>query len=61
VASEFRRRGVVAEVSGGVGEAVAEALRGARSTDLICATGSLFLVGEVIECVKRLRPEAYPH
>ena len=60
VASEFSRRGAVAEVSGGVGEAVAEALRGASSTDLICATGSLFLVGEVIECVKGLRPEAYP-
>jgi dihydrofolate synthase/folylpolyglutamate synthase len=60
VASEFSRRGAVAEVSSGVGEAVAEALRGASNTDLICATGSLFLVGEVIECVKGLRPEAYP-
>jgi len=60
VASEFSRRGAVAEVSGSVGEAVAEALRDASNTDLICATGSLFLVGEVIECVKGLRPETYP-
>jgi hypothetical protein len=32
----------------------------AGKQSLICATGSLFLVGEVIEHIKGLRPEIYP-
>jgi len=56
---EFARLGVKAEVAEDVASAVAEALRRAGRKDLICATGSLFLVAEVIEYVKDLHPESY--
>jgi dihydrofolate synthase/folylpolyglutamate synthase len=59
LASEFARLGREAEVVGNVAEAVAEARRKAGGKDLICATGSLFLVAEVIEYMKHLRPELY--
>lgn len=45
---EFARQGVAFEVSAGVDSAVAEALSLAGPEDLICATGSLFLVAEVM-------------
>ncbi len=57
--SEFARLGVKAKVAEDVASAVAEALRRAGGKDLICATGSLFLVAEVIEYVKGLHPESY--
>jgi len=56
---EFAKLGVKAGVVGDVAGAVAEAQRRAGKKDLICATGSLFLVAEVIEYVKGLRPETY--
>jgi len=61
VAGEFARNGRRAEVAQTVAAAIARAREMARKHDLICATGSLFLVGEVIECVRGLRPEPYPH
>lgn len=60
VAEEFARQGVRAEAAEDVVQAVAEAQGRAGNRDLICATGSLFLVAEVIEYVKGLRPEPYP-
>jgi len=60
VAGEFARQGLRAEVAEDVAQAVAKAQAKAGKRDLICATGSLFLVGEVIENVKGLRPELYP-
>ncbi len=61
VAGEFARIGRSAEVAENVPLAIARAKAIAGKHDLICATGSLFLVGEVIECVRGLRPEPYPH
>ncbi len=60
VAGEFARHRVRAEIVGDVAQAVAKAQGMAGKRDLICATGSLFLVGEVIEYVKGLCPETYP-
>jgi dihydrofolate synthase/folylpolyglutamate synthase len=57
LAGEFARLGVKAEVSENVAQAVAEAQQKASKRDLICATGSLFLVAEVIEYIKGLQPE----
>jgi len=57
--NEFARLGKKAEVVGNVAEAVAEAKKRAGRGDLICVTGSLFLIAEVIEYVKGLRPELY--
>ena len=59
LAGGFARLGIKAEVAEDVAGAVAEALRRAGGKDLICATGSLFLVAEVIEYVKGLHPESY--
>jgi dihydrofolate synthase/folylpolyglutamate synthase len=56
---EFSRLGRKAEVVSNVAEAVAEAKKRAGRRDLICVTGSLFLVAEVIEFTKGLRPEVY--
>ncbi|MEE8470016.1 MAG: folylpolyglutamate synthase/dihydrofolate synthase family protein [Dehalococcoidia bacterium] len=60
VAGEFARQGVRAEVADNVAQAVQKAQGKAGRRDLICATGSLFLVAEVIEYVRGLRPEVYP-
>jgi dihydrofolate synthase/folylpolyglutamate synthase len=59
LAGEFARLGVQAETAQDVARAVAEAQGKAGKGDLICATGSLFLVAEVIEYVKGLHPERY--
>ena len=59
LAGEFARLGVQAERAEDVARAVAEAQGKAGRGDLICATGSLFLVAEVIEYVKGLHPERY--
>jgi dihydrofolate synthase/folylpolyglutamate synthase len=56
---EFARVGVQAEMADDVARAVAKALKRAGGKDLICATGSLFLVAEVIEYMKGLHPELY--
>jgi dihydrofolate synthase/folylpolyglutamate synthase len=56
---ELVKSGVKAEVAEDVAGAITKALRKAGAKDLICATGSLFLVAEVIEYVKGLHPESY--
>jgi len=47
--TEFSKWGIVPEVAGNVASAVELALAKAQATDLICATGSLFIVAEVME------------
>ncbi len=49
LAEEFRRHGVAPRLAGSVGEAVRLALAGAGPGDLICGTGSMFVVAEVME------------
>ncbi len=48
IAREFSKRGVVPEVAADVASAVALALGKATQDDLICATGSLFIIPEVM-------------
>ncbi len=61
VAGEFYRTGVGADSTESVAQAIKMAREIAGKRDLILATGSLFLVGEVIEYVKGLHPELYPY
>jgi folylpolyglutamate synthase/dihydropteroate synthase len=50
---EFSRHGVEAMVTESVPAALSLALDMAEPRDLICAAGSLFVVGETIEAVNR--------
>lgn len=49
LAAEFRKRGIQAETSETVPEALSRALSEEDRTDLICVTGSLFVVGETLD------------
>ncbi|MFA4837517.1 MAG: folylpolyglutamate synthase/dihydrofolate synthase family protein, partial [Dehalococcoidia bacterium] len=60
LAQEFARQGVTALETRNVPQAISEALARSGKRDLICATGSLFLVAEVIEQVKGIPGERYP-
>ncbi len=51
--AEFSQHGIKARVAGTVPEALSLALNLAGTRNLICAAGSLFVVGEVIEEVNR--------
>jgi len=53
LAAEFSGKGIVSETSENVASAVERALSIAGSEDLICATGSLFLVAEVMEYMSK--------
>ena len=53
LAAEFSRKGLTSEISENVASAVERALAIAESSDLICATGSLFLVAEVMEYMSK--------
>jgi dihydrofolate synthase/folylpolyglutamate synthase len=57
LAGEFARVGVKAKIAEDVARAIRDAQLRAGKGDLICATGSLFLVAEVIEYIKGIRPE----
>ncbi|MCH8086791.1 MAG: bifunctional folylpolyglutamate synthase/dihydrofolate synthase [Chloroflexi bacterium] len=59
IVSAFSRPDIMVETSRGVKEALKRAYELAGPQDLICATGSLFIVGEVIESVKRVPAELY--
>ncbi|MCX6012931.1 MAG: bifunctional folylpolyglutamate synthase/dihydrofolate synthase [Chloroflexi bacterium] len=59
LASEFSKCGITSFVTSNVSEAISQALTSAGEHDLICATGSLFVVAEVIERMKGLCPEVY--
>jgi folylpolyglutamate synthase/dihydropteroate synthase len=53
IVKEFRRRGVQAVVVDDFSEVLSVALSMAGENDLVCATGSLFIVAGVIEEAKR--------
>ncbi len=55
IVSEFMKHGIKPEVTVNVPEALAIAHSLAGGNDLICATGSLFIVGEIIELVKGVK------
>lgn len=58
--AEFSKWGITPLVKEKVTSAVELALARAKPRELICATGSLFIVAEVIEHMKGLLPEKYP-
>ena len=51
IVAEFTKHGVEAQVVNNVPSALSEALALARERDLICVTGSLFVIAEAIEQV----------
>jgi len=55
ITSEFARKGVVREVAESVPAAIERALSIAGPGDLICATGSLFIVAEAMEYMRQRR------
>jgi len=59
LSAKFAKHGLVARECADTAEAVSEALKIAEKGDLICATGSLFIVAEVIEEVQGLSGEVY--
>lgn len=58
--AEFSKWGIEPEIAESVPLAVDRALATAKPNDLICATGSLFIVAEAIEHLKGISPELYP-
>ncbi len=52
IAAEFARYGIQTRIAAGIPEALAKAKLMAGTNDLICATGSLFVVGEAIGQIK---------
>lgn len=60
LADEFMRYGADVTTTDNVKQAISEAMNDAGKNDLICATGSLFLVAEVIEEAKGITGERYP-
>ena len=59
IAGAFTRPDIIVETTGSVKEALTRAREIASEEDLICITGSLFVVGEAIEAVKRVPVETY--
>ncbi len=60
LAAAFRERGVEAYAMEAISGAVSKALSQAGKNDLICATGSVFIIAEVIEEVRNIPGERYP-
>lgn len=54
LAGEFSKRGITAGAAEDVASAVEMALAGAKADDLICATGSIFVIAEVMEHMAKL-------
>lgn len=57
LAALFKRAGMAAETAPTVEAALTAARAHAGAGDLICATGSLFVVAEAIECLTGVKPE----
>jgi len=53
IVAEFTKHGVEAQVVDNVPSALSEALALAEERDLICVTGSLFVIAQVIEQVNK--------
>ena len=60
IAQPFVERGLTVEEVEDIGEATRFAVNHAGDENLVLATGSLFVVAEVIEEVKHIPPELYP-
>ena len=60
LAAELLRHGFEVHITGSVAEAVGRGLAMAGRRDLLCVTGSFFVVAEAIEYLKGLSPELYP-
>jgi dihydrofolate synthase/folylpolyglutamate synthase len=60
LAAEFARQGVKAQLVGDVPSALSRALSLAREKDLVCVTGSLFVVGEAMAAAEKLFPTTAP-
>jgi dihydrofolate synthase/folylpolyglutamate synthase len=60
IAAEFASTDIRLEIAADVPAAVEIALSWAAPQDLICTTGSLFIVAEAIEYLQGLCPEPYP-
>jgi dihydrofolate synthase/folylpolyglutamate synthase len=54
LAAKFPEQGIATEVVGDIASAVDMALARAKAEDLICATGSIFVVAEVMEYLPKL-------
>ena len=59
IAAAFTRPDIILETTDSVQQALSRARELASEGDLICVTGSLFVVGEAIEAVKRVPVEIY--
>ena len=59
VAAAFREADVIVDEAESVADALELATSAGGREDLICATGSLFIVGEVIQAVKKVPAEQY--
>jgi len=55
IAAEFARYKIEARITESVSQALSEALATAKEDDLVCATGSLFVVGEAIQYIEKHR------
>jgi dihydrofolate synthase/folylpolyglutamate synthase len=49
LAAEFRKRGIEAEIKETIAQAISRALALAGKADVICVTGSLFVVAEALD------------
>jgi dihydrofolate synthase/folylpolyglutamate synthase len=56
VAAEFIKRGIMPEVAESVPQALSRALSLADKEDLVCVTGSLFVVAEALACFTTVQP-----
>ena len=59
IAAAFTRPDIIVETTDSVKQALQRARNLASEDDLVCITGSLFVVGEAIEAVKRVPVETY--
>jgi dihydrofolate synthase / folylpolyglutamate synthase len=55
LAAEFVKHGIEAKVTESISQALTEAMATAQDSALICATGSLFVVGETLEYFNKLQ------
>ena len=53
LAAEFSKRGIKAETGKTIGEAISRALSMANKQDIVCVTGSLFVVAEALDYFSR--------
>jgi dihydrofolate synthase/folylpolyglutamate synthase len=60
LAAEFARQGVKAQLVGDVPSALSRAFSLAGEKDLVCVTGSLFVVGEAMAAAEKLFPTTAP-